>query len=213
MHGIALALFGIGVPIYLGLGFLDVLLLMAYACLPWVFVTPLVAESTAGLAFEPEQPGAPPLSQQLVAKLLAASIYATCYGVLILTLGLSVVNMASHAPRLLLPSTTVLVWIVLVAAAGAFAFAALTVRIALRAKDVDEAKRNSRRLALLFIVLALAPARFAPRGVDRVLAYFNSREIHLVAIPLVVILLVIGGVALWFSLRALRPEEPVRLGL
>lgn len=212
LNTMGILLLGVVAPFYLGLGFLDILILMVYACLSWVFVTPLVADSTAGIAFQPELPAAP-AGRILTARLLAATLYATLYGLVILTLALSVVNIYNRTGHILLPKTIVLFWVSLVALSGAFCFAALTVRIAVRAKNVEEAKRNSRRIALLFVVLALAPSKIVPRRVDRVLSYFNSRELHYVAIPLILFLLTIGGLALWWSLRALRPEEPIRFQL
>lgn len=154
-HFLALAVFGLLVPLRQGLDFLDVMFLLAYACLPCLFAAPLVAESVASRRIPPPREG-------YLAQVLTPTLFALLWLVLILATGFITVNAASRIPRVVLPPLPVLLNVVALSIALTLLAGALTAWLSLNIGTVKLAKAHSRRLFLLMLVLVLLWTRMAP---------------------------------------------------
>ena len=86
-HFLAVAVFGVAVPMRQGLDFLDVMFLLAYACLPCLFAAPLVAESVAGRKTLPPREG-------YMAQVGIPFLFAVLWNLLIFASAIGFVEMA-----------------------------------------------------------------------------------------------------------------------
>lgn len=90
--------FGVLVPIYKGLDFLDPRLIVAYACLSAVIAAPIVTDKFAGQAEDN------PLS-----SLLLVWLYSWAFAACLLAMALFTVNVANWRGRIVLPRTSFLI--------------------------------------------------------------------------------------------------------
>lgn len=154
-HFLAVGVFGVAVPLRQGLDFLDVMFLLAYACLPCLFAAPLVAESVAGRKTQPPNEG-------YIAQVVTPFVFATIWSLLILTSAIAAVNAANWYGKLILPPRAIL-WNVVLLSIAATAFAsAITGWLALNVSSASMAKSHARRLFLLILLAVLMYARMAP---------------------------------------------------
>jgi hypothetical protein len=154
-HFLAIAVFGVAVPLRQGLDFLDVMFLLAYACLPCLFAAPLVAESVASRRTLPPFHG-------YIAQVLIPAIFAILWNFVILGSGILAVNASNWHGRLFLPPTPILLNI-LALCMGAVLFAtAATGWLSLNVATATLAKSHARRVFLLALVAVLMYARMAP---------------------------------------------------
>lgn len=154
-HFLAIAFFGVLVPLRQGLDFLDAIFLLAYACLPCLFASPLVAESVAGRR-------ASPPAQGYLAQLATPVLFACLWNLLILGSGLLVVNLTSRIGHILLPPLPVLLNMVLLSIAVTLFAASATGWLTLNVKSAKDAKRHARRLFLLLLLAVVMWTRMAP---------------------------------------------------
>ena len=200
-HFLALAVFGLLVPLRQGLDFLDVMFLLAYACLPCLFAAPLVAESVASRRIPPPQEG-------YFSQVLTPVIFALGWLVLILATGFITVNSASRIPRIVLPPAAVLFNIVALSVALTLLAGALTGWLSLNIGTVKLAKAHSRRLFLLMLVLVLLWARLAPPAWRNFLAdRLTAGRISFFVAPLALVLLLVGVAFLRMGARRRQEEE------
>lgn len=154
-HLLAVGVFGVAVPMRQGLDFLDVMFLMAYACLPCLFAAPLVAESVAGRRTSPPVEG-------YLAQVLTPCAFACFWNLFILATSLIVVNAAHWYGKLILPPRAILWNVVLLSLCATLFAAAITGWLSLNVATPALAKGNARRLFLLVLMMVLMYARLAP---------------------------------------------------
>lgn len=160
-HFLAVGVFGVAVPLRQGLDFLDVMFLLAYACLPCLFAAPLVAESVAGRKTQPPVEG-------YVAQVATPFLFACVWNLIILASAIAAVNAANWYGRVVLPPRAIL-WNVLLLSITATAFASgITAWLALNVASAKHAKSHARRLFLLILLAVLMYARMAPLSWKRV---------------------------------------------
>jgi hypothetical protein len=160
-HFLAIGVFGVAVPLRQGLDFLDVMFLLAYACLPCLFAAPLVAESVAGRKTLPPAEG-------YMAQVGIPFLFAMSWNLLIFASAIGAVNAANWYGKLILPPRAIL-WNVLLLSVAATAFAsAITGWLALNVASASLAKSHARRLFLLVLLAVLMYARMAPPPWKRV---------------------------------------------
>lgn len=189
-HFLALLVFGVVVPLRQGLDFLDVMFLLAYACLPCLFAAPLVAESVSNRRIQPPEEG-------YWAQVLLPCLFAVLWLTLILISGLIAVNSASRLPRTIFPPAVITANILLLSAAVTLAAAALTGWLSLNVGTASLAKAHSRRLFLLVLVLVLLWVRMAPENWKAAVTdNLTTDRITWLLAPLSVLLLTIAALLL-----------------
>ncbi|MBL8174864.1 MAG: hypothetical protein JNK48_09340 [Bryobacterales bacterium] len=198
-HFLAVGVFGVAVPLRQGLDFLDVMFLLAYACLPCLFAAPLVAESVAGRKTQPPAEG-------YIAQVATPFLFATFWSILILSSALASVNAANWYGKLVLPPKAIL-WNIIVLSVAATAFAsAVTGWLALNVASAATAKSHARRLFLLVLLAVLMYARMAPLAWKRIIeSRLTAEGISWVLLPLSAALL--GVAALFLRAGASRRTE------
>ncbi len=156
VYGMGVVLLGILAPLYFGFAFLEVRVLLMYACLPMLLVPPVVAESVAG-----ERELKPETSAQrrewLYGKIGAGSVYGWLSVVLILVLAVGSLRV-SLGRFLDLPILFVAGLALLSAALSLFA-ASLAAAVAMGARSAKAAKRTLRQGLLLLLIVLLYLSR------------------------------------------------------
>jgi hypothetical protein len=137
--------FGIGLPWYKGLDFLDPVIIAAYALLALFFVAPASAEAFAD--HEPPNP------TELLRRSLTLLAYGWGIAVLVLAAGLTTVNIRMWHGHPLLPATSFLIAVLLLALVSSADVVALSAILAPRmtAKSI----KGMFRLAFLVILVAI----------------------------------------------------------
>ncbi len=156
--------FGILVPIYKGLGFLDPRIIAAYACLALLFVAPASAE-LAGTQ------GRDAAASAVLARI--AIIVAWGWGITVLILATAIVTLNVMSPRggFLVPPTVFLSAILTFSLSASTAIALLGAVLARRFSAAQV--KNILRAVFLIVLLMLAfGSRFLPERVT--LALFDS---------------------------------------
>lgn len=154
-HFLAIAVFGVAVPLRQGLDFLDVMFLLAYAFLPCLFAAPLVAESVASRRI-------PPPYQGYVAQVMLPTIFAIGWNLLILFSSLAAVNASNWHGRVILPRTVILTNVVALCIGATVFSAGATGWLSLNVPTPAIAKSQARRIFLMILVVVLMYARLAP---------------------------------------------------
>ncbi|HUQ95622.1 MAG TPA: hypothetical protein VM120_28350 [Bryobacteraceae bacterium] len=199
-HFLAVAFFGILVPLRQGLDFLDITYLLAYACLPCMFAAPLVAESVAGRRTLPPEWG-------YMAQVLTPFLFATVWNLVILISAFTVVNATHWMGRLVLPHRILTLNVLLLSLAATWFSATGTAWLSLHVPTAALAKAHSRRLFLLILVLVLMWARLAPHSwKSTVESRLTPSEISYFVIPLSAVL-ALAGFALLRAGTTHRAEE------
>lgn len=186
-HFLAVGVFGVAVPMRQGMDFLDVMFLLAYACLPCLFAAPLVAESVAGRRTQPALEG-------YIAQVATPFLFATLWSLLILSSAIASVNMSNWYGKVILPPRAIL-WNVVLLSIAATAFASgVTGWLALNVKSASAAKSHARRLFLLVLLAVLMYARMAPLTWKRVVeSRLTADGITGILLPLSLALLALGA--------------------
>lgn len=185
---------GILVPWWKGLDFLDAMILLAYAVVPLLLVSPPAAKAA----------GVPDPRQQL----RRAIGVAWGLGLAITLQGLLTVHLKIGFVSLVLPATDLLFGVQLLSFSGTLFFGVLTATVA-RTTGNPEWTVTMVRMFYLGILLALAGwSRYASSELrDRMDAYFTEPNIVRIVLILSVILLS-GGMILW---RRLGPRPSATL--
>lgn len=185
-HFLAIAFFGVAVPLKQGFDFLDVTLLLAYACLPCLFAAPLVAESVASRKAQPPAEG-------YQAQVITPFLFAIAWNALILGSGFFTVNAANWHGRVILPPAAILINVLILSMAATLFASAVTGWLSLNVATASIAKAHSRRLFLLVLVLVLMWIRLAPESWKRVVGNrLIPGEISFVVLPLALLLTWLG---------------------
>ncbi len=200
---------GVLAPWYLGFDFVDLPILLTYACLPLLLVAPVVAESVAG---ESERTLKPAEAGQrrawLSGKVGAGALYGWISTIFILALAITSLRLA--VGRFLPPPAPLAVGLVLVSLATLFFAASLAAAVAMGARSARDAKRAIRQGLLLLLVFLIYFSRLS-----------GSWKRHL-AIPATgagfvefafVVSLGLAGVSVILLRVALNRSEPVELRL
>jgi hypothetical protein len=139
--------FGILVPWWKGLDFLDASILLASTAVSLVFVAPMVASS-----FEPQHAGR---------QVLRAAAFAWVIALLILVNGIATVNIRHWLGQLVLPPAGILFGSLLLNLTGGLFLGLVTAESVLRTGKPDLAVRNVRIGFFLILALLVFLARFA----------------------------------------------------
>jgi len=190
-HFLAVAVFGVVVPLRQGLDFLDVMFLLAYACLPCLFAAPLVAESVATRRTLPPFHG-------YLAQVLTPAIFAFIWNMLILSSSFVAVNASNWHGRIVLPPTVILLNIVALCVGAVLCSAAATGWLSLNVATAAIAKAHSRRVFLMVLVAVLMYARLAPA------AWKQNIESRLTADDISGLLLPVSAVLLLIAVLLIR---------
>lgn len=137
----AVVVFGILVPWYKGLDFLDPRLIVAYACLSAVFIAPAGASAFAAS----QRPALP--------TVLLLSAYGFGFSVASLASGLFLVNVLHWHGRLLLPRATLLLSALFLSAAAAVCVTAMAAFLSRYLSA--QAIKTLFRLAFVIVIVAL----------------------------------------------------------
>jgi hypothetical protein len=162
IYAMALLALGVLMPWYLGFGFLDVTVMLAYAGLSVLLAGPVVAESVAG---ERERSTAPTNAGErrrlLHARVIAGALCGWSFSLLILLMGVTTVSLsAKHA---VLPPALVSLDLAVISLTLSLATASTAAAISARASSAKHAKRSLRQGFLLLLVIAIYYSRFMPR--------------------------------------------------
>jgi hypothetical protein len=144
------ALFGVLVPWIKGWEFLNLLLLLPYSCLSFLFVAPWAVESTFGAEGK----------RLSLSGLGQAVTYGWGCGIFLIGLGLFTVNYAH--PHKVLPPAPILLCLLVLSLLGCLLVAAIGAWVAMRAPSADAAKRKMRLGFLVFLCLVLGVPRLLP---------------------------------------------------
>ncbi|MBI4910857.1 MAG: hypothetical protein HY820_45010 [Acidobacteria bacterium] len=197
-HLMAIAVFGVGVPLRQGLDFLDVMFLLAYSCLPCLFASPLVADSVVSRKPAPARVG-------YLAQVLTPFLFAVFWNAVILVSALATVNASNWLGRVILPPRPILWNSVVFSVAATYFASSVTAWLSLNAKTAAAAKSQARRLFLLLLVVVLMYTRFSPpqfrRGLEDLL---TADRITSLLVPVSVVL---AGIAYGVMLMGARRRE------
>ena len=144
---VAVVGFGILVPWWKGLDFLDAIILLASSAVSLVFVAPMVAAS-----FKPEHTGG---------QILRVVGFVWLIAFLILVNGIATVNMRHWLGQFLLPPAGILAGGLLLNLTGGFFLALVTVEAALRTGKPASGVRNIRIGFFLMLASLVFLARYA----------------------------------------------------
>lgn len=204
-YGLAAVVFTYVVPARYGLDFLDVYFMLAYACLPSLFVSPMVADSVLEWRSTAENDAAGP-GNLYIAQVLAAAVFAWLWGLAVMGGGIGVVNLTGRAMGTLLPPPAILINAILLGLALTLASAAVVGLLALNSKTAKEAKGFARRGFLLLLLGVVMWARMGPAAAKQsVDERLTSARISMFVLPASAILLVLGLAAMRSGAR--RKEE------
>ncbi len=201
--GFALAavVFGYVVPARYGLDFLDVYFLLAYACLPGVFVAPMVADSVLGWRASAEISKVAP-QKLYIAQVLAAALFAWVWGMVVLVVGVFIANRGSRMGQLILPPPAILANTLLLGTALTVLAAAGVSWLALNSKTAVQAKGNARRVFLLLLLAVVMWARMGPGGGKRAVdARLMSERVSMSLLPVTAVCALLGLAAIRFGAR------------
>ena len=156
LFGLGVAVLGILAPLYFGSALIDVRVLVTYACLPLLFVPPVMAESVAGeRELKPEATAQ--RREWLHGKISAGAVYGWLS--VVLTLALAIISL--RVSRGQFPDLPVLFvcGLALVSLASALFAASLAAAISIGARSAKAAKRTMRQGLLLLLIIVLFLSR------------------------------------------------------
>lgn len=160
LYVLGVVLLGVLAPRYLGFDFVDVPVLVAYACLSLLLVPPVVSESIAGESERALRPaGAAQRREWLLAKVGAGALYGWISTNL--TLALAIASLRLALGRFLPPPAPLAAGLALISLAVSFFAAALAAAVATGARSSKHAKRNLRQGLLLLLVIWIYLARLS----------------------------------------------------
>ena len=160
LYVLGVVLLGIVAPRYLGFDFVDVPVLVTYACLSLLLVPPVVAESVAGETERALRPAAAGQRREwLLAKVGAGTLYGWASTVFILALAIASLRLALG--RFLPPPPLLAAGLGMISLAASFFAAAAAAAVATGARSSRDAKRNLRQGMLLLLVLLIYFSRLS----------------------------------------------------
>lgn len=202
----AALVFGYVVPARYGIEFLDVYFLLAYVCLPGVFVAPMVADSVLGWRPSSETAAAAP-GPLYTAQVLAAAVFAWLWGVAVLIAAILVANQSSPIGAFVSPPASILGNALALGTALTFLAAAAVSWLALNSKTAAEAKNGARRVFLLLLLAVVMWMRLGPGGGKRALdTRLMPSQITPTLLPVTAVCLALGLAALRFGAQR-KAEE------
>jgi len=192
--------FGVFVPWYKGLDFLDPIMIIAYSCLGVLFAAPAGADALAP-AEEPQSQESPrPGLLRTMATLIA---YGWGITVLILAAGIGTVNAAHWRGRAIFPSGTLLLSSLLLGLTACFAVLGLSAFLLKHASPAGT-KAILRTGFLVLLALLIFGSRFLPESIQsNIAAHMTTRGIIHFAFWSSAVLACLG--ALLTGLTVLRP--------
>ena len=187
----AVAVFGVLVPWYKGIDFLDPRLIVAYACLSAVFVAPAAASAFTA-SRQPALPAA-----------LLLSAYGFGFSVVSLLCGLFLVNILHWHGRLLLPRRTLLVSAMFLSAAAAVC---VTATAAFLSRYLSaHAIKTCFRLAFVIIIVGLI---LFDRGMPEAMAaMMTTSGITRIALIAAVVLTVAAAPLMFLAIQSRQGEQ------
>ncbi len=149
---------GIVAPLYLRFAFVELPALLVYACLPWLFVPPVMAESLASDSERELRPSAAAQRREwLYGKVGAAAVYGCASAVLILVLAL--LSLRVFTGRSLIPPVPFAFGLLLISASSALLAASFAAALSTGARSARSVKRAMRQGLLLLVVILLFVSR------------------------------------------------------
>lgn len=188
LYVLAVLIFGVLVPRWKGLEFLDVLVILPYACLSWMFAVPAATSAVAS---------AGPSREAVNRAAFKAFLFSWGSSLLVLAMGLATVNVLNWHGSLLLPSTVTLLNALAIGLGGCVLLTGLSVLLTVQFRSAQQA-RNALRLVLLAGLLGIyfwlnrAPMEVRYSAVD----LLSSGSAIRVAIPFL-LASAIAGIAAW----------------
>lgn len=152
LHLVLVAVFGILIPWWKGVGFFDPVITAAYACMGTIFAAPAAAQ-----AFSAERPQS---MREALLKAGRAVLYGEALAAIFLMTGIATVSL-THGPRLMLPELDVLAETALLGLAGSMAVAGLSGWVTLRF-SVTAARVMMRLIFLTLLIAFFYSARRLP---------------------------------------------------
>lgn len=203
---LAVFVLGIAAPLYLRFEFLELPVLLIYACLPWLFVPPVVAESIASGSERELRPTEPAQRHDwLYGKVGAAAIYGWLSVVLILALALL-------ALRIAVPPFLFLLGLALCSAASALFAASFAAAVSVSARSARGVKRGMRQGLLLLVVVLLFISRQSWSWKRRFLVPQTGQGFLEFCLVVSVVFFVLSAGMVRLALHASEPQE-IRLNL
>lgn len=197
-----IALFGIGVPLVRGLGFLNPLLLSAYLLLGVIIVAPVAAS-----AFSGNQPVAGP---EALRKVGLAAGFAWGLSLAVVAAGLITVNLASRYPRALVPNARFLTAAILCGAV-ATVFAALFSALVARRYSAEAARNAVRLIFLGLVIFAVALSRFGgPEWMRNVFRWSTTSHLRTLLTAAAAVLAILDVVLAMALGRVLSRAAPAK---
>jgi hypothetical protein len=209
LYVLGVVLLGVLAPWYLGFDFVDVPVLVTYACLSLLLVPPVVSESVAGESERALQPAeAVRRREWLLAKVGAGALYGWVSTVFILALAIASLRLALG--RFLPPPALLAAGLGLVSLAVSFFAAALAAAVAMGARSSRHAKRTLRQGLLLLLVMLIYLSRLSGSWKRRLALPTTGAGFVEFA---VVTSMALAGVSAGLLRLALRRSEPVEIHL
>jgi hypothetical protein len=156
LFGLGVIVLGIVAPLYFGVALIDARVLVTYACLPLLFVPPVMAESIAGER-ELKPQAAAQRREWLTGKTGAGAIYGWLS--VVLTLALTIFSLRVSRGHFFDLPLLFVCGLALVSLTSALFAASLAAAISISARSAKAAKRAMRQGLLLLLVIILFLAR------------------------------------------------------
>jgi len=202
---------GIAAPLYLRFELLQLPVLLIYACLPWLLVPPVVAESIAGENERELRPSErAQLRDWLYGKVGAATVYGWLSAILILAVAL--MSLGLWARRFVAPPMLVAVGLVLISLASAAFAASFAATVSIGARSARGVKRGMRQGLLLLVVILLYLSRQPWSWKRRFSVPETSQSFLELALVIVIVLVGLSAGLVRLALHAAEPAE-IRLNL
>jgi len=211
LYALGVLVLGVVAPLYLGFAFLEVPPLLIYACLPWLFVPPVVAESIASASERELRPSERAQRRDwLYGKVGAAAVYGWASVVLILTL--ACVSLGVSAGRFLVPPMLYAVGLMLISLGSTLFAAAFAATVSIGARSARGVKRGMRQGLLLLVVVLLYVSRQSWSWKRQFLVPETGQGFLEFALVVSIVLVGMSAALVRLALHASEPAE-IRLNL
>lgn len=180
IHLLLVAIFGVGIPLWKGLDFLDPAITAAYACMGGLFAAPAAAQAFAV--------SRPQTMKDAISRASKAMLYGEGMAVTLLIVGTITVSL-THGPRLMLPELDVAAEASILGIAGTIAVASLAAWATLRFSPA------AARLIMRVIFLALL-----------ILFFYNSRRLADVALQGSLLCIAATAIAIFLLRKEVSPR-------
>ena len=184
VHALLLVLFGVFVPYLKGIEFFDILILAPYACLGFLFLSPMVVADV----FQNNR-------QVTLTGLARGIVYGWGTAVVMICLGLATVNFS--LPRRVLPPATVLLSLGILSLLFSIIVAAVAGAVALISKTADQAKGRLRMgFLLLLCAFFAAPHLLNDEIMNQLLSLSVAEKLAQVTLLAAPLLAILGALAI-----------------